>query len=196
MDFLTGCQHFGHRFICDACDRPFKSINQMDKTMLRNYARVKDTDTLFLLGDFAYRNARPASSYLKQIKKTTCGQMVYVRGNHDQWLDDMSVDEKQHYFLMVIDDRCVIERDGFRVGLCHIPTDQFQVPVDLIVCSHIHNNKSGHDFERFMEIPNILNCGVDISAFAPVTLREMADNNRRFYGRKYDIPEELFRAFE
>ena len=56
MDYFWGCQHFGHRFLREACNRPFSSVNQQDKTLLRNFAEtVKDSDTVFLLGDFAYR---------------------------------------------------------------------------------------------------------------------------------------------
>ena len=207
MDYFWGCQHFGHRFLREACNRPFSSVNQQDKTLLRNFAEtVKDSDTVFLLGDFAYRNARPVSSYLNELKKHTHAQLVYIKGNHDRWLDDMVPEEKQHYFLMVIDDRqsgrCVIERNGWRIGLSHVPTepDLFQVPVHASICSHIHNNRGGEDYERFMSINakggNLLNCGVDINGFKPVALRQMIANNEQFYGFKYSIPEAMLQAFE
>ena len=68
--------------------------------------------------------------------------------------------------------------------------------MDLIICGHIHNNKQGIEYETFMRIPNIVNCSVEINDYRPVTLRELVNNNERYYGRKYDIPEELFQAFE
>ena len=194
-DLFVSDFHFGHRFMLAACRRPFLSLSQMDKTMIRNWrSTVKDSDTVYVLGDFACRNYRPVSSYLNEMD--TGARIIYVRGNHDQFLDEMSPEEKQRHFQVIIPDTCVIERYGFKIGLSHAPREQFSVPVDLIVCGHIHNNRAGEDFERFMSIPNILNCGVDVNHFKPVTLRELCANNERFYGRKYSVSEEMFQAFE
>ena len=181
----------------EQCGRPFSSLNNMNQTMIRNYkATVDPHDTVILLGDFCYRSHRPATSYLNEMK--TGARVFFCRGNHDQWLDELTPEEKREHFYMIIEDRCVLERNGWRIGLSHIPTpkEDFPVPVHVCVCSHIHNNRAGYHYETFMSIPDALNAGVDINGFTPVTLRQLAANNERFYGRKYDIPEELFRAFE
>ena len=48
MDWFEGCEHFGHRFVCKACDRPFRSVNHMDKTMLRKIIRNQNAKSLTL----------------------------------------------------------------------------------------------------------------------------------------------------
>lgn len=192
---FTSDHHFEHRVAYFGCKRPFSSVNNMNRSMIRAWnSTVTEDDTVILLGDFCYRNRRPAGSYLNELNHGA--RLIMVKGNHDQWLDEMSPEEKHRHFQLVIEDTCVIERNGFRIGLSHIPTDTFQVPVDLIVCGHLHTGCAGIDYENFMRIPNILNCGVDINHFKPVTLRELAANNERFYGRKCPVPEELFQAFE
>lgn len=195
--FFTADTHFGHRSMLILCGRmqQFRSVSQMDKTMIRNWNQtVASEDTVFICGDFAYRNSRPAASYLKQLN----GTKIFIRGNHDQWLDEMTPDEKRLHFQLILQDNCVADLNGFRIGLVHKPTDadRFPVPVHLIVCGHIHNNHSGDDHRAFMNAPNMLNCGVDVNGFRPINLRELIANNERFYGRKYTFPEELVHAFE
>lgn len=198
MDRFSSDLHLGHRGGYLSCerDRDFRSLNHMNRSIIRAWNEtVTDEDTVFLLGDFCYRSSRPASSWLNEMNHGA--RLVFVKGNHDQWLDVMPPEEKHRHFQLVIEDTCVIERNGFRVGLTHVPTDTFQVPVDLIVCGHIHNNRQGIDYENFMRIPNIVNCSVEINDYRPVSLRELVQNNQCFYNRTYDnIPEELFQAFE
>jgi len=197
MDRFSSDHHLGHRGGYLSCkrDRDFRSLNHMNRSIIRKWNdTVTENDTVFLLGDFCYRSSRPAGSWLNEMNHGA--RLIFVRGNHDQWLDEMDSEEKHRHFQLVIEDTCVIERNGYRIGLSHVPTDTFQTPVDLIVCGHIHNNRQGIDYENFMRIPNIVNCSVEINDYRPVSLRELVKNNERYYGRKYDIPEELFQAFE
>ena len=186
--------HLGHRYL--SCQRSFRSLNHMNRSIIQAWNNtVKEEDTVFLLGDFCYRSSRPAGSWLNEMNHGA--RLIFVRGNHDQWLDEMPPEEKHRHFQLVIEDNtCVIERNGYRIGLSHVPRDTFQTPVDLIVCGHIHNNRQGIEYETFMRIPKIVNCSVELTDYRPVTLRELVAINERFYGRKYDLPEALFRAFE
>jgi calcineurin-like phosphoesterase family protein len=79
MIYFTADTHFGHTNIIKHCNRPFKSGTQMDRALLAEINTVvgKD-DTLYVLGDFAWRNA---DLYLQKI---ACDHVHLIIGNHDK----------------------------------------------------------------------------------------------------------------
>jgi len=80
MIWFTTDTHFGHANIIRHCRRPFASVEEMDATLLRNINdRVKPGDTLYHLGDFAFRTGRP-DAYREKIK---CRRLILIMGNHD-----------------------------------------------------------------------------------------------------------------
>ena len=53
MTYFTSDQHFAHFNIIRLCQRPFASLEEMDEVMLAKWnAKVKDSDRVFILGDF------------------------------------------------------------------------------------------------------------------------------------------------
>lgn len=80
MIWFTADTHFAHTNIIRHCQRPFTSIEEMDETLLKNInERVKRSDTLYHLGDFAFRGAKPAV-YRDRI---VCRRLILILGNHD-----------------------------------------------------------------------------------------------------------------
>ena len=54
--FFTSDTHFGHENIIKYCGRPFKDVEKMNERLIKNWNEVvKDTDTIFHLGDFSFR---------------------------------------------------------------------------------------------------------------------------------------------
>ena len=52
--------------------RPFGSVTEMDKTMIRNWnAVVAPDDDIWHLGDFCYRSAQAPASYLRRLNGRT-----------------------------------------------------------------------------------------------------------------------------
>lgn len=49
-----------------------------------------------------------------------------------------------------------------------------------MVYGHIHNNTDADYWQLIAANDHMLNAGVDINAFAPVTIEEMITNNARF----------------
>ncbi len=83
MHFFTADQHFGHVNIIRFCQRPFASVEEMDRELIRRHNEiVGENDTVVHAGDFAYRNARSPQSYLDEL----AGHHIFVRGSHDRWL--------------------------------------------------------------------------------------------------------------
>jgi calcineurin-like phosphoesterase family protein len=90
--------HFGHTNIMRLSARPFATIEEMDATLIANWnAAVQPTDDVWHLGDFAFRNAKAASNYLRRLN----GRIHLVHGNHDsiqvreskEWASSQSVAE-------------------------------------------------------------------------------------------------------
>ena len=57
--WITADFHFGHSNIIRYCNRPFRSVEEMDQTILdRLNASVKANDILYFLGDFCIGSRR------------------------------------------------------------------------------------------------------------------------------------------
>lgn len=81
MIFFTSDLHFGHSSIIRHCSRPFSNVAEMDAKILESInAVVSSRDTLWILGDFAFRGRDP-KHYREQI---TCGSVRLLIGNHDK----------------------------------------------------------------------------------------------------------------
>ena len=72
--------HFGHKSIIEYENRPFNSVEEMDKVMLTNWNKTIDkNDKVFLLGDFAFANSEETKQYINSLN----GYKILVLGNHD-----------------------------------------------------------------------------------------------------------------
>jgi calcineurin-like phosphoesterase family protein len=79
---FTADFHFGHDNIIRYCNRPFRSVEEMDQTILdRLNASVKANDILYFLGDFCIGSKAKALEHRKQIR---CKKIFAVPGNHDK----------------------------------------------------------------------------------------------------------------
>jgi calcineurin-like phosphoesterase family protein len=81
MIYFTADLHLGHANIIRHCSRPFASVSEMDAAILAAInAVVQPDDTLWILGDFAYRGRNP-HYYRYQI---ACRDVRMLLGNHDR----------------------------------------------------------------------------------------------------------------
>lgn len=78
MIWFTSDTHFGHANIIKFCKRPFKSVEEMDLAIIRNWnTAIKPNDTVYHLGDFAFAEV---TQYTKQLH----GNIILIQGNHDK----------------------------------------------------------------------------------------------------------------
>ena len=81
MLFITSDHHFCHKNIIKYCDRPFRSVEEMDAMMIRNWnSTVKKDDIVLHLGDFALTS----SEHMKDIRNRLNGTIFIILGNHDK----------------------------------------------------------------------------------------------------------------
>lgn len=195
--FYIADTHFGHENILKICSRPFESIEAMTDALVENWnGRVKGNDRVFILGDMFYKTVN-AEEILKRLK----GEKHLILGNHDaSWLEEYTVfqsgktDTLSHksyrfskskvdlsvYFKSVSD---ILQITDGSVGciLCHYPLLTWKHEKRLyMIHGHLHKDTSDPFFHHLAENERILNAGVDINGYMPVTLEEMIENNRAF----------------
>ena len=80
--WFTADFHFGHSNIIRYCNRPFRSVEEMDQTILeRLNASAKANDILYFLGDFCIGSKARALQHREQIR---CRKIFALAGNHDK----------------------------------------------------------------------------------------------------------------
>lgn len=88
MIYFTSDFHFNHTNICGPSIsnwksgyRNFSSIKEMNELILNNLnEKVKESDTLYFLGDFAFGDKKLIPSLVQQI---ACKNIHLIFGNHD-----------------------------------------------------------------------------------------------------------------
>ena len=174
MFYYIADTHFGHENILKLCGRPFASLQEMNETLISAWnQRVTGNDTVFILGDLFYRCEDP-ESILRQLK----GRKRLIIGNHDgSWMDKVDL---SRYFVSV--DNFLEITDGVRaITLCHYPLLTWKHKLrSFMVHGHIHNDTTSDFFPLLAVRERVLNAGVDINGFRPVTFEELQENNRSF----------------
>lgn len=150
--WLTADYHFFHNAIISYCKRPFKTVEEMNKTIINNHNEVVgDDDIVYFLGDFCLGNVNRFLECKNQLK----GNFVFIKGNHDrinfqkQWLE------------------CAfIQFGGLNIKLVHNP--KFEEG-ELTFCGHVHEKWR---ITQNIAKPNTyaFNVGVDAHGFKPIRL--------------------------
>ena len=75
--------------------------------------------------------------------------------------------------------------NGRLITLCHYPmmTWPDSRHDSFMVYGHIHNSIGAGFWPLIRDNPHMLNAGVDVNGFYPVTLDEMIQNNEKFKAR-------------
>jgi len=193
MIWFSSDQHFWHANVIQYCNRPFKSVEEMNEKLIANWnSVVKPEDTVYCLGDFslAFRSVELYSHRL-------LGNKMLVPGNHDhlhsyhkrarklenrlQWIKKYeeygwTVLPEQSDLSVIVDDRGL-----YHFKLCHMPGADDHNPFDdkyerwrpilseddWLLCGHIH--------EKWKTKRKMINVGVDVWDMKPVSIREIAD---------------------
>lgn len=166
MIYLTADPHFGHKQIIKHVNRPFKNVQQMEKTIIDNYnAVVKEDDEAWFIGDFTMFGP-DRRHYIERILSLLNGQKHLVFGNHDRFKPftylDMGFTSAHTYFPMTI--------KGIDFVLCHDPAvyDFVKNTEGVLICGHIHGW-----FQHCLPQHRIINVGVDVWDFKPVSIDQI-----------------------
>jgi calcineurin-like phosphoesterase family protein len=170
--WFTSDTHFGHANIIKYCNRPFKSLEEMNRRLIHNWnQRVKEDDMVFHLGDFCFRNTSDKGEGIKvnavDWMKKLNGNIVLIKGNHDKNNSAKSPIKSM-----------VLEYDNKKILLIHDPEDFFKTikgKFDIVLCGHIHDEW----VTKRCNGVDIINAGVDVNNFMPVTFQELLKHREK-----------------
>lgn len=135
-DLFIGDLHFYDENIIKYENRPFKSVEEMNNTMIHNWNRVAtDNDRVFVVGDFIsmdYCTGPEATDIINKLN----GHIVLIVGNHDK----NYLDFYREFFMDKIE---IIEFpiiwDNFWM-VSHEPMYITENSPYANIFAHIHNN--------------------------------------------------------
>ncbi len=110
--FFSADTHFYHKNILRFCDRPFTSVEEMNKTLIESWNNtVKPADHVWFLGDLTMdkRKVQPSLDKLN-------GQIHFIFGNHDG--GSRSIIQK-HSNVVWAGDLKTLKVNGVSITLCH-----------------------------------------------------------------------------
>jgi calcineurin-like phosphoesterase family protein len=147
----------------------------MNETLISNWnSSVTDSDNVYIVGDLMYRYEQDPSTILSRLN----GKKYIIRGNHDgSWIDKMVSGELAKYIVSVETLKYIRENDC-KICLSHYPMMSYVGKYHIH--GHIHNDTDGEYFDLLKTMDCVLNAGVDINNYMPVTLEELIENNKIF----------------
>ena len=163
--FAASDAHFGHENVIRYSHRPFKSVEEMNHTMLSRWNdSVRTSDDVVFLGDMTEGNlmwAKRRNVEEAWLRRLT-GKIHFMRGNHDNGIIRAAD---------VIGNPHVLEYNEMEFLLTHIP---YRPPWwdGWIMHGHLHNGDLRR-YPRINYLDRTINVGMDISGYAPTDLGEI-----------------------
>lgn len=173
MKFYIADMHLGHENVIRFDNRPFESVEEMDRQLIENWnKRVGCDDDVYILGDFCYRSQKSPAWYLEQLK----GNKYLIQGNHD---GNLLKDEQAMGCIKSVEKMCFVMDGKERVVLCHFPLAEWNGyhKGAWHIYGHIHNRRD-ETFEYMRKQKRALNAGCMVNYYTPVTFKELVENNR------------------
>ena len=149
--------HFGHPNIIKYCKRPFIHVEEMDKVIIDNSnSVVTNDDELIIVGDLCLKSATYHNYYISKINKLK-GKKILIIGNHD--------DLRPRFYLSVgfysVHTSLEIKIRDIDAVVVHDPCFSVMNRSKLYICGHVH--------DLFFMQKNVINVGVDIHNYFPVS---------------------------
>lgn len=168
MKYYIADIHFGHKNVLTFDNRPFANVDEMDREMIRLWnMTIGAQDEVYIVGDFACRNERPAEWYLSQLQ----GHKYLVIGNHD---GNLLRNEKAMGYFEAADKMMHVSDEGHQICICHFPLAEWNgfYRGSIHIYGHIHNRQD-EAWEFMKTRSNAYNAGCMLHGYKPVTLKEL-----------------------
>jgi calcineurin-like phosphoesterase family protein len=181
--WFTADLHLGHRNIISYCKRPFADTDEMDRALLDGWnERVSPDDEVWVLGDFALGKLAATLPLVAGLH----GRKVLVAGNHDRcWHGHGRRAEvwTRRYldagFDEIVQGETTMPLGGVAATLCHFPYRGDSHDQDRYV-EHRPADRGGwllhgHVHERWAQRDRMINVGVDVTGFRPISGPDIID---------------------
>ena len=173
MIYVISDTHFGHANIISLCNRPFSSVEEMDRIMIENWnSVVKPEDDVYIGGDFAHKSTDPCR-YADMLN----GRKHLVIGNHDR--KNLKNPEFRRRFVE-IGDILTFWYNGTKIVLCHYPLAEWDGMYRgaLHFFGHIHNNEN--NAQKIMrDVKGAYNISAELLGYKPKTIEEIIGTGER-----------------
>ena len=160
MDYLISDSHWGHFNIIKYSERPFSSVEEMNKTLIDNWnSVVNKNDRVFHLGDVSFFGKTEMNKLLLQLR----GRKILIKGNHDnhsnQWYLDVGFSEVYNHSIVMYD-KFILSHKPIEIG-------------DMGNFINIH----GHIHEKTMDNSSYVNVSVEHIDYTPIKFDEIIRSN-------------------
>ena len=158
--FIISDLHFDHKNIIKYCNRPFWSVQEMNRVMTNNWNRtVGENDRVYFLGDMTYGRGRKSIDFwLSRLN----GKIRFIRGNHDT--DSIT---RAH----ILEDGFPIRYKGWEFLLMHSPYRQPNWN-GWAIHGHVHNSNLTK-YPHINVINRTINICVELIEYTPLSLDGM-----------------------
>lgn len=201
--FFTSDTHWGHSNIIRFCNRPYKSVEEMNEKLIENWNNVVPEDGIvFHLGDFAFGG----SPLWKSVCERLNGEKHLVIGNHDM----KNLRAGAEVLFDSVNVQLQLNIDGRAVYLNHYPFlcygGAWRNADNAVwqLFGHVHSgpDSAGKDSDRLNYMfPYQYDVGVDNNNYAPIswtTVQEkiayqVEHGVHPTYDSEHTIPDELYK---
>lgn len=158
MIWFTSDWHLGHYNIIKSCNRPFKTVEEMDKIIIDNcFELIKSNDTLYFLGDMSMKRYIFEKTIDLFIKNKI--NLIFIKGNHD-------VIRNYYRYEMMLETSI----NGQYITMCHYPMISWNKSHygSWLLYGHTHNGN----------IPlngKMMNVGIDKNNFKPINFDQIKE---------------------
>ena len=170
MLFYTADLHLGHTNIIKYCQRPFTDITEHNNELIARWNnKVHPTDTVYILGDFCLT---PKQQLVHEWFDQLNGNIYIVPGNHDQWIKKFEAWPRHHNPIIFNKQVIALKDNGTQLTLSHYPRKVWDGMNNDVwqLYGHVHNSI---EWEPDIEHPYMVNVGVDVQNYEPVSLEEI-----------------------
>ena len=151
--YVISDTHFNHANIIKYCNRPFKNVEEMDKTIIKNWNNiVRDKDIVYFLGDFVLSKNKAKKA--KELMELLNGEIIFIKGNHDKFGEKFKI----------------IEYNGYKFMLIHNPDSSYTFNFEGWVIHGHHHANHLDEYPFINPIKKKVNVSVEVINYKPISL--------------------------
>lgn len=161
MQYFLSDTHFNHANIIKYSKRPFKSVEDMNHTLLMNWIdTVGRKDEVVFVGDFAMGRYE---SILHDVLKC---KTDFVLGNHDSEFVPNGLPLRDHMWVKTL--------HGTPIYVVHEPDRTPSHYKGWVIHGHHHNNFP-YKYPFFNPDQKTINVSVDVIGFRPISMKDITN---------------------